>query len=40
MKLKTNVRAGKLSANHNQAAMKVKTAVKAGRIATNHNQTR
>jgi hypothetical protein len=42
MKIKTNVKAGKLAANHNQTAargLKVKTNVKAGKIATNHNQT-
>jgi hypothetical protein len=44
MKTKTNVKAGKLSANHNHTivrakGIRVKTGVKAGRLAANHNQT-
>ena len=41
MKIKTNVKAGKLSANHNQtvalAGLPVKTQVKAGGWKINHN---
>lgn len=41
MKIKTKVRAGKLSANHNQTAtgLKVASQVRAGKLAANHNQT-
>lgn len=47
MKVKTNVKAGKLTANHNQTmlreaakakGLRVKTNVKAGRLLGNHNQ--
>jgi hypothetical protein len=41
MKIKTNVKAGRLATNHNQTVvrgLKVKTNVKAGGIALNHNQ--
>ena len=37
MKTKTNIKSGKLAANHNQA-LKVKTSVRAGKLAANHNQ--
>ena len=40
MKTKTNVKAGALAANHNQAVLAVKTRLKAGALAANHNQTR
>ena len=36
MKIQTNVRAGKLAANHNQG-LRVRTSVRAGRISSNHN---
>ena len=41
MRIKTNVRAGKIVLNHNQAVkqLRVKSNVKAGRIALNHSQT-
>ncbi len=41
MKVRTKIKAGRLSANHNQTAggLRVKTRVKAGRLAANHNQT-
>ncbi|MGH9768452.1 MAG: hypothetical protein ACREAB_13555 [Blastocatellia bacterium] len=42
MRIKTNVKAGKIVLNHNQRVargLKVKSGVKAGRIAINHNQT-
>jgi hypothetical protein len=42
MKIKTNVKAGGLSANHNQTAARgltVKSGVKAGGLTANHNQT-
>ncbi|HKQ77957.1 MAG TPA: hypothetical protein VJ810_29945 [Blastocatellia bacterium] len=42
MKVKTNVKAGKITTNHNQTVargLKVKSGVKAGAIASNHNQT-
>jgi hypothetical protein len=41
MKIKTNVKAGKVTTNHNQTAarrLKVKSGVKAGGLL-NHNQT-
>ena len=41
MKTKTKVRAGRLSANHNQATsgLKVKSRIRAGRLSANHNQS-
>jgi hypothetical protein len=42
VKIKTNVKAGGLTHNHNQKAasgLKVESRVKAGGLATNHNQT-
>ena len=42
MKIKTNVKAGLIAANHNQTvarALKVKTGVKAGGVQMQHNQT-
>lgn len=41
LKVKTNVKAGGTSFNHNQAlarGLKVKTNVKAGGLSANHNQ--
>ena len=40
MKTKTNVKAGALSNNHNQAGLAVKTRLKAGALSNNHNQTK
>lgn len=41
MKVKSNVKAGGASLNHNQSVkgLRVKSNVKAGRIISNHNQT-
>ena len=42
MKIKTNVKAGRVSANHNQKVargLKVKTNVKVGDMTQQHNQT-
>lgn len=39
MKMKTNTKAGKLGANHNQGGLKVRSAVKAGGMWTNHNES-
>jgi hypothetical protein len=41
MKTKTNVRGGRLAANHSQTVtgLKVRSQVKGGRLAANHNQT-
>ena len=42
MRIKTNVKAGGMSMQHNQRIsrrLKVKSGVKAGRIVSNHNQT-
>jgi hypothetical protein len=42
MKVKSNIKAGKLAVNHNQAVacgLRVKSNVKAGKLAANHNQT-
>ena len=41
MRIKSRLRVGKLTANHNQAVggLRVKSSVKAGRLAANHNQT-
>ena len=38
MKLKTRIKAGRISANHN-VTVKVKSRIKAGRISFNHNLT-
>ena len=41
MRIKSNVKAGGISMQHNQTirSLKVKSGVKAGRIVSNHNQT-
>ena len=42
MKVRTNLKAGALSANHNQTVargLRVKSSVKAGALLGNHNQT-
>jgi hypothetical protein len=41
MRVKSNVKAGALSANHNQnvKGLRVKSSVKAGGFSVNHNQT-
>ena len=41
MRVKTNVKAGKLAVNHNQTVkgLRVKSTVRAGKIAFNHSQT-
>ena len=39
MQVRTKVKAGGQSFNHNQSVLRVKTAVKAGGLSTNHNQT-
>ena len=42
LKVKTSVKAGGFSTNHNQTAMsglKVRTNVRAGGLTANHNQT-
>lgn len=39
MKIKTNIKAGSLTSNHNQS-LRVRTAVKAGALTTNHNQNK
>ena len=41
MRIKTNVKAGRIALNHNQTIkrLRVKSNVKAGKIALNHNQT-
>ena len=42
MKIKTNVKAGALTSNHNQTlvrGLRVKTNVKAGGLVSNYNQT-
>ena len=38
MKIKTAVRAGSITHNHNQNGLKVKTKLRAGALTTNHNQ--
>ena len=47
MKLKTNIKAGKLASNHNEkvvrptakrGGLKMRTKIKAGRLAANHNE--
>jgi hypothetical protein len=40
MKVKSNVKAGKLAVNHNQAVkgLRVRAGLKAGKLAANHNQ--
>jgi len=38
MKVKTNIRSGRLAANRN--GVKVKSAVRSGRLAANHSATR
>ena len=37
MKIRTNIKSGKLAANHNER-LKVKTSLRAGRLSANHNQ--
>ena len=41
MRIKTRIKSGKLSANHNQAVkgLRVRSSFRAGRLAANHNQT-
>ena len=44
MKIKTNIKSGGLSNNHNQtmaraAGLKIRTSIKAGGFTSNHNQT-
>jgi hypothetical protein len=44
MKIKTNIKSGGLSSNHNQAmirarGLKIRTSVKSGGFSSNHNQT-
>ena len=46
MKVRTSVKGGRLSSNHNQTllrkgvkGLRVRTSMKAGRLASNHNQT-
>lgn len=42
MKIKTNVKVGRVTANHHQSVaqgLKVRSCVKAGRITANHHQT-
>lgn len=40
MKIQTRIRAGKLTANHNQRPVPIRTAVRAGKLSANHNQSR
>lgn len=41
MKIKTSVKSGSLTFNHNQArGLRIRTAVKAGGLTLNHNPTR
>ena len=41
MRVKSNVKAGGVSLNHNQTVkgLRVKSSIKAGKIAVNHDQT-
>lgn len=39
MRIRTSVRAGRISANHSQG-VRVKSTLRAGRLAANHSQTR
>ena len=39
MKIKSNVKVGGTSLNHNQSGIAVKSTVKAGGTSLNHNQT-
>ena len=38
MKIQSKVKAGRVTANHNQQGTRLKSNLKAGRISTNHNQ--
>jgi hypothetical protein len=38
MKIKTKVKAGAITHNHNQTRLKIRSGVKAGSISHNHNQ--
>ena len=38
MKIKTNIKAGGVSINHNQNALAIKSNIKAGGMKSNHNQ--
>lgn len=44
MKIKTNIKGGRLAVNHSQTRapvpMKIKTTVKSSKLAVNHSQTR
>lgn len=39
MKIRTNVKAGRIALNHNESLVRVRTNVKAGALSMNHNQT-
>jgi hypothetical protein len=41
LKIRSGIKAGKLSSNHNHAVsgLRIKSHVRAGKLATNHNQT-
>ena len=39
MTIKTNIKAGGMRSNHNQAGLTLKSGVKAGGMRTNHNQS-
>jgi hypothetical protein len=36
--IKTSIKAGSLTANHNRAGLKVRTAIKAGSLTANHSR--
>ena len=38
MKVKTNIKSGSLTANHNEKVIKVKSGVKSGGLVSNHNE--
>jgi len=39
LKVRTGIKAGKISANHSRAGLKVKAGIKAGKISANHART-
>jgi hypothetical protein len=39
LRIRTQIKGGKLAANHTRGALKVRTSLKAGKLANNHSRT-